>query len=144
MVSEEAPRVFLDTNVLFSGLRTPGGKPHRILEAATTGTIQAVLSEGVLGELVRNIRRKAPAQLPDLELFLTNTPLEIVHQPSLLETQPWSRAGLGFDAPIVAAAALAEVDYFCTGDRRLLDRAASIERCGLRVVTPGELLEALA
>ena len=142
-MSEETPRVFLDTNVLFSGLRTPGGKPHRILEAATGGSIQAVVSAGVLGELVRNIRRKAPDRLAALELFLTGTPLEVAPEPSPQEAEPWSRAALGSDAPIVAAAVLSEVDYFCTGDRRLLDKASLMERAGLCVVTPGELLDKL-
>ena len=143
MVSEGSPRVFLDTNVLFSGLRTPGGNPHRILEAAAAGNMQAVVSTGVLVELARNIWRKAPAQIAYLERLITDTPLEVVPEPAAEHTEPWSQAGLGSDAPIVAAAVLAEVDYFCTGDRRLLDKASVIERAGLRVVTPGELLEAL-
>jgi predicted nucleic acid-binding protein len=143
MVSEDTPRVFLDTNVLFSGLRTPGGKPHRILEAATTGNIQAVVSGGVLVELLRNMRRKAPALLVNLELLLRGTPLEVVPEPSPQDTAPWSQAGLGTDAAIVAAALLAEVDHFCTGDRRLLEKASLMQRAGLCVVAPGELLEAL-
>ena len=143
MVSRPKPRVFLDTNVLFSGLRTRGGNPHRILEAATVGNIQAVVSGGVLVELIRNMRRKAPSQLAELERFLTATDLEVVPEPSARDTEPWSRAGLGSDAPVVAAAALAEVDYFCTGDRRLLGKASAVTKAGLRVVTPGELVEAL-
>jgi predicted nucleic acid-binding protein len=143
MVSEGSPRVFLDTNVLFSGLRTPGGNPHRVLEAATAASVQAVVSTGVLVELVRNMRRKAPAQMADLERFITDTPLEVVPEPAAEHTEPLSQAGLGSDAPIVAAAVLAEVDYFCTGDRRLLGKVSLMERAGFRVVTPGELLEAL-
>jgi predicted nucleic acid-binding protein len=144
MASEGGPRVFLDTNVLFSGLRTPRGKPHRILEAAAAGNIQAVVSTGVLVELIRNLRRKAPAQVADLGRFITDTPLEVVPEPAAEHTEPWSQAGLGSDAAIVAAALLAEVDYLCTGDRRLLEKASLIEREGLRVVTPGALLQKLA
>ena len=143
MVSEGSPRVFLDTNVLFSGLRTPGGNPHRILEAATAEDIRAVVSEGVLVELIRNIRRKAPGQIADLERLLTGTHLEVVPEPSARDTEPWSRAGLGSDAPVVAAAVLAEVDYFCTGDQRLLDKASLVGKAGLPVVTSGELVERL-
>jgi predicted nucleic acid-binding protein len=144
MVSEETPRVFLDTNVLFSGLRTPGGKPHRMLEAATAGSMRAVVSGGVLVELLRNIRRKAPYLLAVLEILLTDTPLEVAPEPSPQQTESWLQAGLGSDAPIVAAAVLSEVDYFCTGDRRMLENASLLKRAGLRVVTPAELLEALA
>ena len=143
MVSRPRPRVFLDTNVLFSGLHTPGGNPHRILEAATVGGIQAVVSTGVLVELVRNMKRKVPSRLADLERFLTSTPLEVVPEPPAHDTEPWLQVGLGTDAPIVAAAVLAEVDYLCTGDRRLLDNSSLVERAGLRVVAPGELMGAV-
>jgi hypothetical protein len=79
----------------------------------------------------------------DLEQFLTATTLEVAPEAPDEEIARWRDAGLGTDAPIVAAAVLAEVDYFCTGDRRLLSKVSLIERAGLRVVTPGELLEAL-
>ena len=105
--------------------------------------MQAVVSGGVLVELLRNIRRKAPDLLAALGIFLTGTPLEIVPEPSPQDTEPWSQAGLGTDAPIVAAAVLSEVGYLCTGDRRLLDKASLMERAGLRMVTPGELLAKL-
>jgi len=143
MQASSTPRVFLDTNVLFSGHRTPGGNPRRIIQRATEGTVQAVVSQVVLVELARNLRRKAPHLMRDLEQFLTATTLEVAPEAPDEEIARWRDAGLGTDAPIVAAAALAEVDYFCTGDRRLLDKASLMERAGLRVVTPGDLLEAL-
>jgi putative PIN family toxin of toxin-antitoxin system len=143
MQASSTPRVFLDTNVLFSGLRAPGGNPRRIIQWATEGAVQAVVSQVVLVELARNLRRKAPHLMRDLEQFLTATTLEVAPEAPDEEIARWRDAGLGTDAPIVAAAVLAEVDYFCTGDRRLLSKASLIERAGLRVVTPGELLEAL-
>lgn len=143
MQASSKPRVFLDTNVLFSGLRTPGGNPRRILQGATEGAVQVAVSQVVLVELARNLRRKAPHLMRDLEQLLTATTLEVAPEASDEEIARWRDAGLGTDAPIVAAAVLAEADYFCTGDRRLLSKASLIERAGLRVVTTGELLEAL-
>lgn len=143
MQASSRPRVFLDTNVLFSGLRTPGGNPRRIIQWATEGAVQAVVSQVVLVELARNLRRKAPHLMRDLEQFLTATTLEVAPEAPDEEIARWRDAGLGTDAPIVAAAVLAEVDYFCTGDRRLLGKVSLMERAGFRVVTPGELLEAL-
>jgi len=143
MVSRSTPRVFFDTNVLFSGVCSESGAPKRLLDAAALGQFHAVVSGVVLDELVRNLRKKAPNALPRLERVFRETAFEIAVEPRQAETESWSQAGLGSDAPIVAAAVLAEVDYFCTGDRRLLGKASLIERAGLRVVTPGELLEAL-
>ena len=136
-------RVFLDTNVLFSGLRTPGGNPRRILQRATEGMVQAVVSPLVLVELARNLRRKEPYLMRDLEQFLTSTTLDVAPEAPDEEIARWRDAGLGTDAPIVAAAVLAEVDYLCTGDQRLLNRASLLLGAGLRVVSPGDLVEAL-
>ncbi len=137
------PRVFLDTNVLFSGLRTAGGNPRRILQWATGRVIQAVVSSVVLGELARNLRRKEPRVKRDLEQLLTSTALDVAPEAPDSEIIRWRDAGLGTDAPLVAAAVLAEVDYLCSGDRRLLDQASLVERAGLRVAPPAELVEAL-
>jgi len=79
----------------------------------------------------------------DLEQFLTATAPEVAPEAPDEEIARWRDAGLGTDAPTVAAAVLAEADYFCTGDRRLLDKASLMQHAGLRVVAPGELLEAL-
>jgi predicted nucleic acid-binding protein len=138
------PRVFLDTNVLFSALRTPGGKPRRVLQCATEGIVQGTVSQVVLGELARNLRRKAPHLMRELEQLLTAATLEVVPEARDEEITRWRDAGLGTDAPIVAAAVLAEVDYFCTGDRRLLEKASLMQQAGLCVVAPGDLLEKLA
>ena len=143
MARKTRPRVFLDTNLLFSGVYSDSGTPKRLLDAAALGDFQAVVSRAVLDELVRNLRKKAPASLPRLQRLFTEVRFEIVPDPPDEEIIGWRDVSLGSDAPIVAAALLAEVDYLCTGDQRLLHKASLAERAGLRVVTPAELLEAL-
>ena len=135
-------RVFLDTNVLFSGLYSSRGPPSRIVDAAEEGRFELVLSVDVLVELIRNFRKKAPQLMEALSQFLA------LAQPAFVEAgEEDSRArydaGFGSDAPIVAAAQAADVDYFCTGDRRLLRRAAGGRLGSLRVVSPGGLLDLL-
>ena len=133
-------RVFLDTNVLFSGLYSPVGAPNRVLEAASGGAFQLVVSANVLGELVRNVRNKAPHLLVDVNEFLNGASIEVVESPPASELEGWHDAGFGSDAPIIAAAVSAEVDYFCTGDRRLLGDAERGKLGRLRVVSPAELI----
>ena len=134
-------RVFLDTNVLFSGFHSPRGAPNAILERATAHQLTAVVSPDVLAELVRNIQRKAPYLSAEVSSFLQGTALEVV-EPSKAQTDRLHQQGFGTDAPIVAAAAGAEVDYFCSGDRRLLERVRRARR-GLRAASPAELLRLL-
>ncbi len=143
MVSRPKPRVFLDTNVLFSGVYSESGAPKQLLDAAALGQFQAVVSRAVLDELVRNLRKKAPTVLPRLERVFRQVSFDIVPDPPREQVERWSDAGFASDSRIVAAAVLAEVDYFCTGDRRLLGKASLVEKAGLPVVTPGELVEAL-
>jgi putative PIN family toxin of toxin-antitoxin system len=143
MASRPDPRVFFDTNVLFSGLHSRHGVPNRLLEAALDARITPVISATVLAELVRNLNRKAPRLIAQLTQFLVNAPPEVVPEAPVEERQRWSDAGLGTDAPIVAAALASGVDYFCTGDARLLEKARAGALPGLNVVSPGELLDAL-
>lgn len=136
-------RIFLDTNVLFSGLLSFLGPPSGIIDAATRveTEVQFVVSVDVLTELTRNIRRKAPQLLPDLNGFLTSARLEFVNPPEE-EIRRWL-GEFGSDASVVAGALAAQVDYLCTGDRRLLARGRSGGLGSLRVVSPAELLRLL-
>ena len=137
-MSEAGPRVFLDTNVLFSGIYSRSGTPARLLGAASR-EYDAVISAAVVDELTRNISLKAPALLPDLVAFILATPLTIIANPPPNTVEPWLAAGLAEDAMIVAAAVQAEVDYFCTGDAALL-RSLATHEMPFRVRRPTELL----
>lgn len=143
MASRPALRVFLDTNVLFSGAYTGSGPPRRLLDAAAQRAFQAVVSVTVLDELARNLAKKAPNSLPYLEWTFRRANVELASEAPADEQQSWYDAGLGTDAPIIAAAVAAAVDYFCTGDARLLDRARTGVLAGLNVVSPADLLTAL-
>jgi len=98
----------------------------------------------VLQELTRNLRKKAPHLIGYLEQFLTGTPVEIVTEPLESETRRWADAGLGSDAPIIAAAIAAHVDYFCTGDQQILARGRAGALGDLDVLSPADLLRMLA
>lgn len=139
MVSRPGPRVFLDTNVLFSGVYSDSGGPRRILDAAARGELLPVASSVVIAELVRNLAQKAPSALHELELAFERVRFEMAQDVPAGDQQRWYDVRLGSDAPIVAAAVAAGVDYFCTGDRRLLELGRGGALAGLKVVSPGDL-----
>ncbi|MEX0786401.1 MAG: PIN domain-containing protein [Dehalococcoidia bacterium] len=143
MVSRSLWRVFLDTNVLFSGAYAGSGVPRRILDAAAAGAFEPVASATVIQELVRNVAKKAPGAMAYLEDTFRRVRFEMAEEAPAEQQQRWLEAGLGSDAPIVAAALEAEVDYFCTGDARLLQLGRSGTLGGLNVVSPGDLLALL-
>lgn len=65
----ETPRVFFDSNVIFSGLYSREGPPARLLEAYTRGRLEMVISQQVLAEVVRTLEAKIPQALPVLYLL---------------------------------------------------------------------------
>ena len=143
MASRPPLRVFLDTNVLFSGAYSALGASRRLFDGAARGQFQPVVSRTVLDELVRNLRNKAARALPVWEKIFREVSFEIAVEPARREIDRWLRKGLGSDAPIIAAALLARVDYFCTGDRRVLKRGRRGDLGGLEIISPAALLRLL-
>ena len=121
-------RVVLDTNVLVSGLAYPASVPGRIIAAWRHGSIEVLLSAYILDELRRVLPRLAhrhglsTAEIDDLVDVLSI-------QAELGEPLPAQDAALRDpdDGPVlgslVAALAVADVDYLITGDKDLLQLA---------------------
>ena len=142
MATSGRPRVFLDANVIYSGIHSSGSPPSRILALHAIGAIQAVVSQLVIDETLRNVRAKAPTALPDLFEWLVNVPPDIVPDPSD-EGVSAGLVDINFeDAPVWAAALASDVDYFVTGDRRFL-REARAAQTSLTALTPRELIDRL-
>lgn len=143
MAPSHRPRVFLDSNVIFSGLYSPEGAPGIILEHFVKGSISVVVSQQVLEEVVRTVKAKLPGALPALRRLLVSAPPEVVADPQRQESERWTnRLPLG-DAAILAAAIGAQPDYFITGDKHFTDVPAIAEEARLLVVTPAQFLELL-
>jgi len=143
MVAEYKPRIFLDTNVLFSGLYSSNGVPAIILEKFIKGDIEIVISQQVLEELVNTIKEKLPDALPTLKTLLVNMPPEVVADPEPGEFLPWKgKLSLG-DASILTAAIKSEPDYFVTGDHHFLKVSGLIKKAGLIITTPAGLIKVI-
>lgn len=126
-------KVFFDTNVLVSALTTRGVCAEVVEEAL--GRCEVVVDQVVLEELRRVLTdrmavdaERASRVVAFFARFLTQTELE----PPLV-------FGLSdpADERIVAAAAAAKADLLVTGDREILDAAASLP---VAVETPRQLL----
>lgn len=136
-------RVFLDTNVFFSGFHTRDGAAGKILELMVDGRITVVLCQQVLDELVRVFKKKLPVMLPALREFLISNPMEVIRDPGADAVAVWKGIVPEEDAVILAAAAAAEPDFFATGDRHFLGNRKAEERSGLIICSPADLLKRL-
>jgi len=139
MTAADRPRVFLDTNVLVSALYSADGPPAAILRLHVDERITIVVSQLVVEELIRAIRRKLPDALPPLRELLLNMPPGVVRDPSGDEIQRFAPGVNLSDAPLLAAAVNAGVDYLVSGDLAFLREARRLET-SVALVTPREFL----
>jgi predicted nucleic acid-binding protein len=105
--------------------------------------VQLIVSERVLTEMERNLQKKAPDQTPAYRLLLAALAPEIADEPVEL-IQTVETYVVPKDAPIVAAAIHAQVNYLVTYDRKHpLDRPEVAQQSGLAIVTPDVVVQAV-
>jgi predicted nucleic acid-binding protein len=132
---------FIDASVLYSAIHSPTGASREIIRQAIRGNVALVSSRYVLAETERNLANKAPELLRDFHSLLELIPFEIV-QPTKRQVQQAAQYTPLKDAPIVAAAKKARVDYLVSLDRRHLVGVPEVaQKSGLRIVLPNQLLE---
>jgi len=137
-------RVFLDASVLFSAAYSATGASREILRSALRHEVVAVVSRYVTEEARRNLRRKAPAAIQAFERLMELLSPEVAADPSLLELQAAASYTNLKDAPIVAAAVKAKVEYLVTLDRaHFIDDPKVARASGLSILTPDNLLAIL-
>jgi putative PIN family toxin of toxin-antitoxin system len=137
-------RVFIDTSVFFAALYSTTGAAHDLLQLAVRKKAELVVSRIVLEEVERNLSEKAPHRAALLSVMINILEPEVVPDPSVEEVLVVAQYVALKDAPIVAAAIAAGVDYLVTYDRKhLLDPAEVTEKSGLRIVTPNVVVDLL-
>jgi len=134
-------RVFLDASVLFAAACSTTGASREIIRQGIRGRVKLVASELVFEGARRNLKFKAPEAVPDLETFHQAATIEMV-RPSREEIEEAMVYTADKDAPVVAAARKAEVDYLVSLDREhLVEVSEVVQRSGLAIVLPGDFLK---
>jgi predicted nucleic acid-binding protein len=140
MALKDKLRVFIDTNVIFSGLYSDHGAPAAVLEYHVRGDIRIIVSQLVLDEVILILRKKLPIGLLALQRLLVNSPPEVVRNPSLEQVERWTEVLSLGDSAILAAAVQAAPDHFVTGDNHFLKNPGLAKEAVLNIVTPAELV----
>ena len=133
-------RVFLDTSALIAGVVSSTGAAREVLRLGEARVIELVVSRQVLFEADRNLTAKLPTLLDDYHLLLRHLAPVVVEDPSIVAAQEAARVIHRNDAPILAAAKIAAVDYLVTWNTRdfLTDRVRGW--ASFPALTPGEFL----
>ncbi len=110
-------KVFLDANVLFSASLGAAGAAQALLVAAAQAGVPCLSSERAFAEAHRNLERKAPSSVPNLELI--SMLVSRVPEPGTAAIAAARAAGVvEKDAPVLGAALACGADWFVTGDQR--------------------------
>ncbi len=139
-------RVFLDSNVILSGLLSDRSAPRLILDLLSLelpGLIGLTGRYNVI-EIERNIMKKAPRVLPIYNDYMLKLRLKIVPLPSPAEVVKQSGIVADKDIPVLVSALKGKADYLVTGDKRHFESAKKAGFLPFRIVNPAELLEDLA
>lgn len=133
-----APRIFLDTSVLLSGLNSSTGASAAILALSTTGKIALVISPEVLDEARSVIADKFPLLGETFFNFLASE-FELTKPITNRELQRARRFLSTEDAPILAGALKARAHLLVTLDKEFYCLAARAGFITMR--TPAEFMK---
>ncbi len=121
---QEAPpndiQIFLDSNVILSGLMSSKGSPRIILDLLS---IEVPLLKGMtgqynLGEIERNLSCRFPHLLPGYQEYLPKMRLKIIPLPEYEEIYPLIQRMSPKDVPVLVSAQKGWADYLITGNKK--------------------------
>jgi putative PIN family toxin of toxin-antitoxin system len=124
----------LDTNVLVSAIIFPNKKMETLVYKATLDH-QLVLSSYIIEELLDVVKRKFPAKIKDIDLFLARLPYELVYTPREQNHEFFNIRDKD-DYPVLYSAIIENIDIFVTGD----DDFDDVEIEKPEIITPSEFL----
>ncbi|MEW6222855.1 MAG: putative toxin-antitoxin system toxin component, PIN family [Candidatus Hadarchaeota archaeon] len=114
-------RVFLDTNILVSGMAFAGNE-RKLLDAIVDGKLTLVLSADVIREANAVLKKKFPKHAVLFPLFLQLVKHEEIPKNAYKSSEKLYAKLIDdeSDVPILTAAAVGKTDYLATGDKKLL------------------------
>jgi putative PIN family toxin of toxin-antitoxin system len=141
-MAAERWRVFLDTNVLIAGLASQTGASAAIRDLGESEELRIVLSRQVLIEADRVLLKKFPQLIERYRLFIKNVSPELADDPAHDAVRAAEAVIDADDAPILAAAKHAQVDYLVTLNTKhfLIPNVRAFYAAP--IVTPAEFLAA--
>ena len=139
-------RVFLDSNVILSGLISDRAAPRLLLDLLCHDlpVLRAATGQYNLEEIQRVISRKLPAILPAFRDFMPRMHIEIVPLPVKRKLAPYRGMIKDEDLPVLVSAIEFGADYLVTGDKRHFRGPRGRADIPLRICSPSEFIDVLS
>jgi predicted nucleic acid-binding protein len=143
MAQRKRCKVFLDSNVLLSGLFSDRGAPRIILDLLT---LNLPILAGATGrynliEVERNLKKKMPEAIPLYQKYLPRLCLEIVALPSRATVISMAGTIAAKDVPVLASAIACSAEYLITGDKKDFTGLRNMKTYNITIVSPSEFVE---
>ena len=142
-MARKGVKVFLDSNVILSGLISEKGAPRIILDVAALRLPFLVCSTGRynLMEIERNLRKKMPRALPVYRRYLPRLNMEIIPLPRSGEIKQFAGRVADKDVPVIISAIRSKADFLVTNDRQHFAKLKTANKYPLKIVTPAEFID---
>ena len=136
-------RVFLDSNVILSGLLSERGAPRILLDLLSLKLPFLIGSTGRynLIEIDRNLRKKMPGLLAVYKAYLPRLNLRVIPLPRPEDVRNFSGQVVEKDVPVLISAIRSKADFLVTGDKQHFGRIRELDEYPFRVVTPSEFID---
>ncbi len=138
-------RVFLDSNVILSGLFSERGAPRILLDLLSLRLPFLIGSTGRynLIEIERNLKKKMPNFLSLSKAYLPKLNLKIIPLPRPKYVRDFSGQIAEKDVPVLISAIESKADFLVTGDKQHFGKIRGIEKYSFHVVTPSEFIDSI-
>jgi putative PIN family toxin of toxin-antitoxin system len=134
-------KAFIDTNVLIAGVNSVTGGSATLLDLCEARVLQTVVSRQVLIEADGNFAAKFPQLVGRFRQFMHNLSPLMVEDPTPESMEEAATIIDRKDAPILAAAENANVDFLITLDKKHFLNPKTRQKVMLKVVSPIEFLQ---
>jgi predicted nucleic acid-binding protein len=140
-MAKKGVKVFLDSNVIISGLFSDKGAPRVILDLLCLGLpmLASATGEYNIIEIERNLMKKMTGVLPVYRKYLPLLDLEVIPLPSSGAIRKLSGTIADKDVPVLASAISCDADFLVTGDKK--DFSTLKGKYSFRILTPAEFLD---
>lgn len=134
-------KVFLDSNVIISGLFSDRGSPRIVLDLLSLDLplLSGATGEYNIVEIERNLLKKMPDVLPVYRRYLKILNLEIVPLPLSKNIKKLSGQIADKDIPVLASAINNNTDFLVTGDKKDFEKLKG--KYPFKILSPSEFLD---
>jgi predicted nucleic acid-binding protein len=144
-MGKKVVRVFLDSNVILSGLLSERGAPRIILDLLSLRLPFLIGSTGRynLIEIARNLKKKMPDLLFLYKAHLPKLHLKVIPLPQSEEVRGFSGQITEKDIPVLISAIRSKADFLVTGDKQHFGTVKELDKYPFHVVTPSEFIDSI-